>query len=333
MKNKQTLQPKSIYKIQRSGAMIAAATLSVLLAACNHGGSQGDFTVDKATGVQYKFIEHNENGTKPVAGDYAQVEMLFKTSKDSVIMNTHTMRKRPGDTSHGISIPLKFNFTGCLEQGITLMSAGDSAIFKINADSLFVKQFQMKKLPPYIQPGSYLIFQVKLLYFQTAQQLQQMRQQMMAKKQAEAEMMKAQEQPAIQKYMTDHHYDVKPNADSIYILKKTVGKGKEISDGDTVTVAYTGRLLSGQGFDSSTAAHGPYKFAYSANAPAIKGWIFALKGAHQGEKETVLIPSALGYGQYGMGGAIPPYTPLLFDMEVLKVEKGAPADKGKTKKK
>ncbi len=332
MKNNRTDICNSLHSFQRSGAMVATAALTLFAASCNQG-SQGDFSVDKATGVQYKFIKHNENGAKPAAGDYAQVEMIFKTDKDSVIMNTQTMRRRPGDTSHGIPIPLKFNFAGCLEQGITLMAAGDSALFRINADSLFVKQFQMKKLPPYIHPGSYLTFQVKLLYFQTQQQMQQMRQAMMAKRQAEAEAMKAQENPSIEKYLADHHYNIKPNADSLYVLKKTSGKGQEIKDGDTVTVAYTGRLLSGQGFDSSTAAHGPYKFAYSANAPAIKGWILALKGGHLGDKQTILIPSALGYGQYGMGNAIPPYSPLIFDMEVLKVEKGQAAGNGKAKKK
>ncbi len=330
MKNNRSVPCSPIYTIRRSGFTLAIAAICALISSCNNSSS-GDFTVDKATGVQYKFIKHNENGSKPAAGDFAQIEMLFKTPKDSEIMNTQTMRRRPGDTTRGIMIPLRFNFAGCLEQGITLMSVGDSAIFKINADSLFIKQFQMKKLPPYIQPGSYLTFNVKLLSFQTQKQVQEMRQQMMAKRQLEAEKLKAEEQPSIEKYLSDHHSDAKPNADSIYILKRTTGKGQELKEGDTVTVAYTGRLLNGQAFDSSTAAHGPYKFAYSSNAPAIKGWILALKGAHTGDKETVLLPSALAYGQYGMGGAIPPYSPLVFDMEVLKIVKGQPAAKGNKK--
>jgi FKBP-type peptidyl-prolyl cis-trans isomerase FkpA len=301
---------------------LLSVACSLMLTACKHGAS-GDFEVDKATGVQYRFISHNESGAKPASGDYATVQMLFKNDKDSIMFTTVGMRKRPGDTTKGLTIPLKFNFGGCLEQGITLMAAGDSAQFKVNADSLYLKQFRMKQLPPTVKPGSYVTFNVKLLSFQNQQQVQQLQQQQMMKMQAENAKLKDQEAPNIAKYLADNHYTVTPTKDSLFFLKRTTGKGKAIKEGDSVEVEYSGMTLDGKIFDASKGhGHGPFKIAWSATSQsAIKGWILALGEMHQGDKVTILLPSAIAYGPRGAGGVIPPYAPLVFEMEVTKVWK------------
>ncbi|HXB11431.1 MAG TPA: FKBP-type peptidyl-prolyl cis-trans isomerase [Bacteroidia bacterium] len=300
-----------------------SVTCSLLLTACKHGAS-GDFETDKASGIEYRFINHNESGTKPAAGDYATVQMLFKNDKDSVCFTTIGMRKRPGDTAKGLTIPLKFNFSGCLEQAITLMAVGDSAQFKIKADSLYLKQFRYPKLPPFIRAGSFVTFNVKLISFQNQQQVQQLQQQQMMKMQAEMAKRKDQEAADITKYLADNKYtSVKPTKDSLFFLKRTAGKGKAIKEGDSVEVEYTGMTLDGKVFDGSKDhGHGPFKIAWSPSSQgAIKGWILALGEMHQGDKATILLPSAIAYGPRGAGGVIPPYAPLVFEMEVTKVWK------------
>jgi hypothetical protein len=99
------------------------------------------------------------HGAKPVEGDIVHVVMLWtgknaKGDADSVYRNSQI--KNQGDSLHTIPIQLRKSFSGCLEQGIMMMAKGDSAVFQINADSLFTKTFRMPadRLPPFVKSNS-----------------------------------------------------------------------------------------------------------------------------------------------------------------------------------
>jgi len=300
-------------------SIFSVAIVSVFTA-CKHSGS---FETDPTTGVQYQFIKHNESGTKPTMDDFARVEMLgtavTASGKDTEMFNT-TKPRDPRDTNRTFTIPLHKSFNGCLEQGISMMSVGDSAVFKINTDSLYLKTFRAHEVPKFIKPGSSFTFYIKLVGFQTQQQIQQQQQQEMAKRQAEAEQRQGLEAPAIAKYLADNHYsNIKPTKDSLYVLELKGAKGKAIKDGDSIEVTYTGMLLDGTVFDASSRHNGALKMVYSHDMKLIKGWVEVLGTMHEGEKARILLPSSLGYGPRQAGPMILPYTPLLFDLEVVKV--------------
>ena len=96
----------------------------------------------------------------------------------------------------------------------------------------------------------------------------------------------------------------------------TAGTGKTPKANDKVTVNYTGKLVDGTVFDSSIARNEPATFEVSG---IIEGWTEALQLMHEGDKWTIYIPSELGYGDQGAGTQIPPYAPLIFDVELIKV--------------
>jgi FKBP-type peptidyl-prolyl cis-trans isomerase FklB len=87
---------------------------------------------------------------------------------------------------------------------------------------------------------------------------------------------------------------------------------------DTVQVHYRGTLLSGAEFDSSYARNEPVK--YPANE-GIKGWTEAIQTMKVGSKWQVFIPPALAYGEAGQPGNIPPNSMLIFEIELLSIEK------------
>lgn len=88
---------------------------------------------------------------------------------------------------------------------------------------------------------------------------------------------------------------------------------------DRVKVHYTGNLIDGKVFDSSIERGEPTTFGVSQ---VIKGWTEALLLMPVGSKYKVFIPQDLAYGQRGAGGgAIPPYAALIFEMELLAIEK------------
>lgn len=90
---------------------------------------------------------------------------------------------------------------------------------------------------------------------------------------------------------------------------------QEVKLTDSVTVAYTGRLLNGTTFDSAT----PAKPFTSKLDGLIEGWKQTVPLIKKGGKIRVLIPSALGYGAVG-SGAIPPNSALDFDIELTDVK-------------
>ena len=131
------------------------------------------------------------------------------------------------------------------------------------------------------------------------------------------------EAPAIADYLKQNHYQsVKPTNDSIFFLEHKMGSGKAIKDGDSVEVGYKGMLLDGTIFDQSDKGpgHKTMKIQYSQNAHLIPGWIKVLGTLREGDNVKVLIPSAMGYGAQQASQQILPFTPLIFEMQVVSVK-------------
>jgi FKBP-type peptidyl-prolyl cis-trans isomerase len=101
------------------------------------------------------------------------------------------------------------------------------------------------------------------------------------------------------------------------ILKEGLGTGA--LSGKKVSVHYTGWLMDGKKFDSSVDRGQPFQFQLGAGQ-VIKGWDEGVAGMKIGEKRKLTIPSSLGYGERGAGGAIPPNATLIFDVELLGVQ-------------
>lgn len=97
------------------------------------------------------------------------------------------------------------------------------------------------------------------------------------------------------------------------------GIGEKADSADLVTVHYTGFLNSGKIFDSSVERDEPFKFRLKLQ-PVIPGWEEGIKLLGKGGKAKLIIPPALGYGAVPVG-SIPPNSTLIFDVDVLDIEK------------
>lgn len=103
-----------------------------------------------------------------------------------------------------------------------------------------------------------------------------------------------------------------------YIVEK-LGAGDNVKTGNTVTVKYIGFFMDGTIFDAS-AYHGVGTMTYGHKVDnLIKGWEEGIEVLKKGGSAAFLIPSAKGYGTSG-SGSIPPYSPLIFIIEVLDIK-------------
>lgn len=94
------------------------------------------------------------------------------------------------------------------------------------------------------------------------------------------------------------------------------GSGKSPKASDTVRCHYEGRLLDGTVFDSSYQRNQPADFGLNQ---VIPGWTEGVQLMKEGAKFRFHIPYLLAYGERGAGAQIPPYSTLVFDVELIKV--------------
>ena len=96
------------------------------------------------------------------------------------------------------------------------------------------------------------------------------------------------------------------------------GYGPKPTATDTVRVHYEGSLTNGTVFDSSYSRGEPIEFPLNG---VIPGWTEGLQLMNVGSKFRLIIPSNLGYGSQGAGQDIPPYSTLIFQVELLDIVK------------
>jgi FKBP-type peptidyl-prolyl cis-trans isomerase len=107
-----------------------------------------------------------------------------------------------------------------------------------------------------------------------------------------------------------------PSGLQYMVLQDATGPKPKLTD--TVNANYLGTLIDGKKFDSSYDRHQPFVTALTA---VIKGWTEGLQLMSVGSKYRFFIPYQLDYGERGSGKVIPPYSAILFDVELLKIGK------------
>jgi FKBP-type peptidyl-prolyl cis-trans isomerase FklB len=96
----------------------------------------------------------------------------------------------------------------------------------------------------------------------------------------------------------------------------TAGTGDMPTAASTVRTNYHGTLINGDVFDSSYERGQPAEFPVGG---VIKGWTEALTMMPVGSKWRLYVPHDLAYGEQGAGGAIGPFSTLIFDIELLDI--------------
>jgi FKBP-type peptidyl-prolyl cis-trans isomerase len=163
-------------------------------------------------------------------------------------------------------------------------------------------------MPERFDPDGEVILHIRLFSFVGKQKIDRERQ-------AYSNQSKLDEQKELDDYLSENQINAEAK-DGIYVTITQNGAGAPLRNEQKVTVNYTGKFLSGQIFDSSYDRNEAYTFTLGVGE-VIPAWDNGLKNAHIGDKLQIISPSAQAYGAEGSEGYIPPFTTLLFEIEIL----------------
>jgi FKBP-type peptidyl-prolyl cis-trans isomerase FkpA len=259
------------------------------------------------SGMYYKLYSISKDTAKPRTGFWVSLDMKY-TAKvkgvDTILFDSKVQLK--GE-------PVRFqlppsDFKGDLYEGIRMLSTGDSAVFIINADSLFLRTFKMSQRPAMIDSNSVLYFYVHLISVDSP------------------EKMKQAEEVALKKYLEDNKIMNPPTASGIYILETVSSQGMKIDSGNWVKLHFKVSAIDGKQIFSSLDRPEPLKFQYGQkfDTPGLEEAVGTMK---KGSKAKVIVPSKMAFGEMGRGNVVPPYSTLIYDVEIVDVQTKADYDK------
>jgi FKBP-type peptidyl-prolyl cis-trans isomerase FkpA len=308
--------------------ILFAATLG--LAACNnYKKGEGD--------LQYKILK-SEGKEKIKEGDFVKLNGIqtieTKSNGDSTLVNTY-------DQDRPAFFPIsKSTFKGDMVAALELLGEGDSAVFKLNLDSMAKYSGQPK---PATAKTNYATFTVKIekVLRKKANQADSLfekdkREFFESEYKALINKNKNTEGAKIKKYIADNNIKATTSASGLLYEIKTPGDAARAANGDTLMVNYTGRFTNKKAdgkdnvFDTSDAKvaqaagiHSP--MAQYGARPIVMGQVVpgfneGLGLIGKGGKIVMVIPSKLAYGENG-GGPINPFTPLVFEVELTDIKK------------
>lgn len=295
--------------MQHSIKIVIALFIATIFFSCKENGK----FIKLSSGLEYKIVKDEKGDKKVKEGDI--ITMHIKTMLgDSIVFNSREQNNNQPVPAQ-ISKP---NYNGDLMEGLTFLTVGDSAVFRVAADSIF-----RTGLPPFAKSGDTVQFFVKLVSVQTMEEY---------KKQEDAAMQNAinEEEGTITKWLQEKGIQNAQKASSgLYYIITKAGSGENAKRGQEVSMKYTGKLLDGTTFDSNVDPKfnhtDPFNFTLGSGQ-VIRGWEEGITLLNKGAKATLIIPSPMGYGERGMPGnqinpgGIPPNSVLTFDVEVLNIK-------------
>lgn len=283
---------------------------------------------EKGEGDMMYKIHTDKGGETIKEGDFVAFKAIEKTEGDSILYSSYDY-DRPS-----LLVKEKSVFKGDLFAALGLLSEGDSATVKINIDSMVMK---MGRPQPADTTAKYLIYTIKVDKVIPKGKLTDSLFRGKIDEFLKTEMDQAKNGEAVKVKAYVSSKGLKPTITPSglnYVVSKP-GAGAKANSGDTVVVHYTGMFLSGKVFDSSLPDVAKKSGTFNAGRKyeplrlpvgmrgSIPGFEEGLMLFPKGSKGTLILPSSLAYGEQGNQG-IPPFTPLIFEVEMIDIIPGNP---------
>ncbi len=307
---------------------LAAYLLVLALPACCFTGCHRPYPGFKQaeTGVWYRIHEHPDTGAQVKTGDMASVLLKFY-NEDTVLFSYTDNPQMP----RSIDIQPS-EYPGDIFDALRLLRAGDSATFILRGDSLFVRLFGFPEVPSFIKKNPLVRVDVRIEGVIPAAEAEHIRAREEAGWQESLRQMKEQEAGVIRDYLKRENITARPTASGLYYVELKPGRDPRVEKGKSVSVNYTCMLPNGQIIETSLREvalksgifdtlfeYKPMEFI-EGDQSTIPGWEEGISYMRKGGKARLIVPSSLAYGEKGLEDLIPPYSPVIYEIEVLEVK-------------
>ncbi|MBK9290642.1 MAG: FKBP-type peptidyl-prolyl cis-trans isomerase [Bacteroidetes bacterium] len=252
-------------------------------------------------GVYIKWHTKGSGEVKPQLDDLVTLSMVYRL-EDSILFDSRTM---PQPLTFPVVAP---TFEGDIYAALTLLRVGDSVTVVFPADSFFMVMARMPELPEFVKPGQPIYFDMKLLELKSAEEAR-------AEERAMLLEMKEKEQKQLKEYLEANNISTQPLASGLYYIEKRKGSGKAPKPGDVMQVHFSISTIDGLPL-YSTEGNRPMDIEFGEPFDT-KGFDEALTYLSKGTKASLIVPSHLAFDSTGRQGLIPPYTTLLYEVELV----------------
>jgi len=260
------------------------------------------------TGLKYKFHIQNQGVKKPQVGEVLYLHYTILNSQGEQLFSTYENRNGQPDV---LNLEKPY-YKGDYFEALSMMAMGDSATFLINADSFYLKNLR-RQVPEKVKKGSRLMFNIRLLDIMTAQASEaQKNKEKDARFRKEYEMMVA--------YMEINKLEMKTLLPEGIKYAIADSGAEKLDSGDVATIHYIGRLLDGTEFINTYAANQPQPITVGGSYE-IEFYNLILPLLGEGEKGKFIIPFIYAFGEMGVKNKVPPFSPVIYDIEVISTNK------------
>jgi FKBP-type peptidyl-prolyl cis-trans isomerase len=264
---------------------------------------------NKVTGSGLIVMETTGKGKCAKLGDYVNLDFLMCTVDGDTVMNSFDVESL--DMQYGEEFICK-GFT----EAMGMVPEGGTMRFVIPSEL----GFDSTGFDKYIKPYAALVVKMRMNDVMDQAEHDAKQAKLEAEQEAEKQRLLLEESQLIDEYVKDNGITVEPTESGLYIIPVEKGEGNMAKSGDKVSVHYTLNNLKGELVESSYDYGEPMSFIIGQGEmiPAIEE---ALLKMAPGAKVKLLSPSSQAFGEVEIDKALlPPYSPLLIELELVSIE-------------
>ncbi len=259
-----------------------------------------------SSGLEYILFQSSDaNGQKIQMGDLVEMSLSYYTETDVELFNSNNNERKYLRKVSEIS-----HRGGCFEDGLMLLSVGDSAIFRILADDFLLKTERFNSFPEDVKSGDMIIVKVKIINILDKEDADKI----ITNKYHVSE---EKEHELLIKYLINSNMDTIPNSAGVFLQVLKSGKGETVNSTSVVSLDFMLTLIDGTIVETSFGKQ-PLTFKVDSDE-MIKGLNDGVKNLHVGDSVRMIIPSKLAYGKQG-SGKVQAFSSLIFVINILNVE-------------
>ena len=247
-------------------------------------------------------------GRAPQDGEILKINFSFVTLQGDTLLNFFD--REPVTVIYGDSY-LGEGFT----EAMRYVPEGGEGHFVIPSSLAF----DSEGLEDYIEPYTSFFLNVKNIDIMTVDEYEEEERRLKEAEEVENQKRLDEEPANMAKFIKEHNVNVAPSETGVYYLEIKTGTGEKPEEGDMVSIYYNMYNTADKLVDSNYGME-PLSFEYGSGQ-MVPGIDEAMGKMRVGGKATIIVPSAMGFGDIAVDKDLPANSIVIFDLELVEVQK------------